>query len=287
MKEVKKMKAITFGLIVLAGIALFSASCRKKGCTDNTAYNYNLEAKKDNSTCVYRNSARIRFTHSFNDEDVTSADFSDLKFMNEKGHKLSIERLRYSISDVRLYQANGDSVLVDMYHLIDLADATTLTYTLAEKFDPIVYTGIGFNFGFTPEDNISNGYPDLNLASWNWQTQLGGGYHQLQMDGKFIDSNGEEKGFNFHNGSATKAASSSEPAMPNYIFVKLEKTIPIDTDKGIIINMQIDEWFKNPILWDLDLWNTQLMGNPSAQLIMSSNGKSVFEIGAIKKEIIF
>ncbi|MEY4288288.1 MAG: hypothetical protein RLZZ30_376 [Bacteroidota bacterium] len=47
------MKKI-IGLFVLGAIVLSTnTACKKKGCTDNTATNYNSAAKKDDGTCLY------------------------------------------------------------------------------------------------------------------------------------------------------------------------------------------------------------------------------------------
>ena len=45
------MKKIILSAIVLT--ALSATSCKKKGCMDLEASNYNKEAKKDDGTCVY------------------------------------------------------------------------------------------------------------------------------------------------------------------------------------------------------------------------------------------
>ena len=39
--------------LLLIGIVLFEASCKTKGCTDETASNFNPEAKKEDGSCVY------------------------------------------------------------------------------------------------------------------------------------------------------------------------------------------------------------------------------------------
>ena len=48
------MKKRTFKLALIAGVVAMTAiSCKKEGCTDPLATNYNEEAKKDDESCVY------------------------------------------------------------------------------------------------------------------------------------------------------------------------------------------------------------------------------------------
>mgnify|MGYP000262061734 FL=1 len=47
------MKKI-IGLFLFGAIVMTTnTGCKKKGCTDNTATNYNSAAKKDDATCLY------------------------------------------------------------------------------------------------------------------------------------------------------------------------------------------------------------------------------------------
>ena len=45
--------------------------------------------------------------------------------------------------------------------------------------------------------------------------------------------------------------------------------------------MNIAEWFKNPNLWDLNIYNQMLMPNSTAQIMMYENGQNVFSLGEV------
>jgi len=278
-------------LIVIAGITsmLSFNSCKKKGCMDELAANYSSESKKDDGTCSYEpTSIQLKFTQNFNGTDVTVNSFNSLSYTNANGEDLSITKLQYSISDVRFYLPNGDSVYVDgTYNLIDLENAASLTYDLpaltafiGTKEFQSKFTGVGFNYGFDPADNTSGAYADLNLASWGWPDMIGGGYHQMKMEGLYLDATGTQVAYQYHNGSATKNANGDFES--NYRFIKLDNSaFDLKGNTVIEIKMNIANWYTNPNTWDLNTLYTTLMPNYSAQIMMTQNAVDVFSVGEI------
>ena len=282
------MKKIIF---ILAGITLGLGfnSCNKKGCTDELAYNYNEKSKKDDGTCTYKTeSINLNFSHNFDGTAVAASGFDQLNYTNANGELLSFTKLQYSISDVRFYLADGDSVMLDgTYHLVDLEDAASLTYALPDltsyvegKDYKATFTGVGFNYGFDAIDNVSGAYSDLNLASWAWPDMIGGGYHQLKMEGRFIDAADQTVNYQFHNGSATKNAAGAFES--NYRHINLDQSsFDLTGPTTIEIKMNLANWFVIPNTWDLNTNYTMLMPNYSAQIMMTQNASNVFSVGTI------
>lgn len=273
--------------MIIAGvmITVVSTSCKKKGCTDPLASNYEASVEKDDGSCVYdpMNNITLKFTHNFDGTNVTTADFDQLNYVNANGETMSVTKLQYSISDVRFYLASGDSVLIDGYHLIDLEDATSLEYNLPDGINARDYTGIAFNFGFTDADNISGAYSDLNAASWAWPDMLGGGYHQMKLEGRYIDSNTDTVSYQYHSGSKIRKIEASDTTFHvNYARIELPaSSFTLTNDATIEVKMNIAEWFKNPNTWDLNVYYTLLMPNYDAQILMIQNSYSVFSLGTI------
>ena len=275
-----KIKLYIIGLVGITALA----SCKKKGCTDPTADNFQTEAEKDNGTCEYTTEGNVtlNFTHNFDGTAVTSADFDQLLYTNANGDLLSVTKMQYLISDVRLYKTNGDSLYVSGYHLIDLGDEATMSYVLPNSIDIGNYTGIGFNYGFDAEDNVDGAYTDLNAASWSSPMMLGGGYHQMKFEGRFVDGNMDTTSFQYHNISKAREITMSDTTFhDNYASIHLSKTFSLFGDAAVDVQMDISEWFVNPNLWELDSNYTMLMPNYNAQVMMKQNASTVFSLGDI------
>ena len=214
----------------------------------------------------------LNFTHHWNGLKITPQDFNELKFTNENGERLSIERLRYLVSNISLINSKN-------YHLIDVGENYGTSITFPELTDESY--ALSFRFGFSDEDNTDGTYQDLNSVSFNVPEMLGGGYHFMQFDGKYVDNNNEVSGFNYH---TIKAVDRTDPDNLKFEDTSFEVnlgTIVVADNTEIEIKMNLAEWFKNPNTWNLNELNTVLMPNFEAQKMMRANGESVFSLGIV------
>lgn len=242
---------------------------------------YNCTDEKE--CCVNVKPAEItfKFNHNWNDTPVSNTDFNELKFVNENGQTLSITRLRYAVSNITLTR-NGESFSFKDYNLVDVTNNKNLSIILSEPIAKNSYSNISFTFGFKDDDNIDGAYQDLNVANFSVPAMLGGGYHYMQFDGKYLDDNNQEAPFNYH---AIRAANRNQAIpwenLPDTSFTVNLGEIEIKEDTTINININLAEWFKNPNTWNLNELNTVLMPNFNAQKLMNANGKSVFSLGEV------
>lgn len=222
------------------------------------------------------------FSHTWDGTAVTNNDFNDLKFTNANGETLSIERLRYVISDIVLTTTSNEVIELDVYNLIDLTNNQNLSFSPSTLIPVGDYANIAFTFGFDNEDNSEN-YLDLNSASFNVPDMLGGGYHYMQFDGKYIDNTANEAGFNYH---AIRAVDNPgmNPTFPQDTFFTVNLgAVTITNNITFNVEMNIAEWFKTPHTWDLNQLNTVLMPNSAAQILMFNNGQNVFSLESISQ----
>lgn len=282
----KKITLITTA-IALTGV-LFTSCSKKEGCTDPAATNFDSEAEKDDGSCIYETTEEqpvvdnesqitVAFNHNFGGLPVSKQIFNQFNYVNANNDTLSITKLRYLISDLKLYTLSGDSIELGNYKLIDLDDPTTLTWQV--NTDRGNYAAIGFNFGFDTTDNMGN-YTDLNSVNWNWPAGIGGGYHNMQFEGKY-KYNGADSSYAYHYGTASNGGNHHQ----NHIRVMLGGISLNQENVTLNINMDLSQWFENPILWDLNALHSMLMPNYNAQLMMRANGYNVFSLGTVVQRI--
>ncbi len=209
----------------------------------------------------------LNFNHFWGNSRISNTDFNTVKFTNANGERLSMERLRYLISDIKLTDENDTVITFNEYNLVDVTNNENLSFTTTGTVSPGNYTHVSFRFGFSNTDNRDGEYADLNTANFNVPGILGGGYHYMQ--------------FNYH---AVRAVDRTVPA--NLVFQDTSfevnlGVLTVGSNTRINIKADISEWFNNPNTWDLNVLNTLLMPNFNAQLMISANGKSVFSLESV------
>lgn len=218
-------------------------------------------------------SVTLKFTHHWDETTINSADFNNFKFTNQNGETISIELLRYLVSNIQIGNFQKK------FQLINVGENLGLEI----KFDQVQKGNqmLAFRFGFSDADNLDGFYKDLNSVSFNVPMMMGSGYHYMQFDGKYKDNNNQNANFNYH---VIRAVDNSNPmnlVLEDTSFEINLGLLEITNNTTIEIRMNIAEWFKNPNTWDLNVLNTVLMPNFNAQKMMNENGKNVFTLGAI------
>lgn len=222
----------------------------------------------------------FNFNHSWGSSAVSNADFNTIKFTTTNGEQLSITKLRYLISRVTFEKLNGENIILNGYSLVDLTNNENLSFNPTTPIPTGNYSKVSFIFGFNNEDNYNANYLDLNSASWIVPNMLGGGYHYMQLEGKFIDNTNVEKGYAYHTIRAVDNSGDTQIFENTFFEVNLGE-INILNHTTFNINMDISEWFKTPNTWDLNELNNMLMPNFDAQILMFENGQNVFNLESV------
>jgi hypothetical protein len=226
--------------------------------------------------------------------DGVPVSFDSTGYVNDAGNIYEVNEIQYFVSDVTFHKADGSKFVIgkeiDIYY-IDSDIPATQRWQVFDAIPEGDYSGISFTFGINEEKNNSFMFvnpPEVNMV---WPEFLGGGYHYLKLNGKWQDTL-YLRPFNFHMGigqiydppttyhpdSITGFVHNHfEAVLPNSGF-----TIAEDQTLEIDIIMQIEEWFKNPVTWDHNVFGNYTMQNQAAMHAMKQNGATVFKVGDIK-----
>ena len=253
-------------LPLLIGV-LLAVSCKKKGCTDPAAENYDASAEKDDNSCTYAPTyaSSFNFNHTI---DGSSFQFDTIQYAHPGGYDYSVQTLKYFISDIVLHKTNGDSIWIDMEHYIDAATSSTQSYQFNQSIENTSYSGVSFVFGLNVAKNITGAYNNPPESLMEWPVPMGGGYHYMKFEGKY-DSLGVTKNYNVHTGAAM--------GNPYHFIVNLPTPFTVTNNEvNIDFSMELNNWFQNPTLFDFNVYGEAIMGDMTAQQTVQANGIDVF-----------
>ncbi|MFA4851595.1 MAG: MbnP family protein [Bacteroidales bacterium] len=234
----------------------------------------------------------FKFTHVVDGQPLQK---DSMMYVNTAGNPYEVSQLMYFISDVRLHKSDGTIKLIEDsidINYVDIDIPSTLTWNVYDDIPAGTYDSITFVFGITAEKNKSYmfvNYPEVNMM---WPDPLGGGYHYMMLNGKWLDTLNNIENFNFHLGigqlyksNATNCVDSIYAFVQNFFNVKLPNssfTLEKNTIKDIEIIMNIDSWFKTPHDFDFNYWGGNIMQIQPAMQMAKENGVDVFTTGTIQ-----
>ena len=214
-----------------------------------------------------------------------------LCYVNEAGNPFLVTEIQWFLSDIQLLDQDGEWHLLRQRDAMDsIAELTEHIYyidtdisesqTLRGKKIPVGhYTRLRFTFGLDETDNQTGLFSDPPESDMFWPDMLGGGYHYMKLNGKYLNAEDHLAPLAIHLGIGQNEDFTQ--FYQNYFIVQL----PIDfdvkenTDNQLDLTMVIDNWFRNPHTIDFNEFGIHIMQNQTAQRLLSGNGKDVFRIG--------
>ena len=233
----------------------------------------------------------FKFVHYVNGQPLRQ---DSMMYINAAGNHYEIDQLRYFVSNVTLYKSDGTKTIIGATKNINYVDIdidSTLNWNVTDKIPIGNYDSINFVFGLTATQNKSNIFvnpPESNMA---WPDVLGGGYHYMQMNGKWLDTTNTAQNFCFHLGIGQLYKSnvinpdSIYAFVQNYFTVSLPNssfTLKSNDNKQIELVMNIESWFTTPHNFDFNYWGGNVMQNQQALQTIKENGHDIFTVGYIK-----
>ena len=212
-----------------------------------------------------------------------------LYYENEAGNQFLITEIQWFLSNIELKNEAGDWIMLYQPSLADTLDISRVYYidtgipesqTLhSSPVKPGHYTAIRFTFGLDEIDNQTGLFSDPPESEMFWPDMLGGGYHYMKLNGKYLNAEGRLAPLAIHLGIGQNEDFTE--FYQNYFIVELpiDFTTKVNTKNQLDLTMVIDNWFRNPNTIDFNELGSHIMQNQTAQRLLSGNGKDVFKIG--------
>ena len=237
------MKFVTPLLLFVATASLLTlGSCRKKGCTDPLANNYNPDATAYDGSCTYDpidTNVRLTFHAKIGNEDFAVNSIAT----DAMGNQIRVETFKFYVSDVRLVMEDDTEHAIKDIAVIDFHPETN-NVTIESRAPRGDYKAVKFFFGL-PEDandlnpnDFQSSHP-LSFAQgmhWDWTLK----YLFIKFDG-LSDTTGTgnqfDHSFVYHCGSNSYYEEVETVAAS----FTLDNTSVVNYD----INIDVDKFFAN------------------------------------------
>ena len=231
-------------------------------------------------------SGKLQIKFHFLENGIPVA-FDSVWYTNQAGNPYLITEIKYFLSRVKLYNHSGSTKEINEYkfsHYVDNTIPTTLTWDVYDKIPVGNYDSLGFTFGFNQADNVSFIFINPPENAMEWPEPLGGGYHYMMLNGYYKNQSSQISSMNFHLGIGQTYDTSGN--VTSFIHNNFYVSVPVSTFKiedgkttTIHLNMNVEEWFKNPSIFDFNVFGGSIMQNQDAMHTAALNGTDVFSFG--------
>lgn len=212
-----------------------------------------------------------------------------MNYTNLAGNVYQVDELQYFISDVTITTSDGQIFPISSdsaIHYVDIDIPSTLTWSPKDRLPVTGYASISFVVGISEAKNTSGRFVNPPERDMFWPDMMGGGYHNMKMNGKWKATGDTVKAFNLHLGRSVKA--DLTVLSQNYVNV----TLPLNIQAGTLSNeftitMNIEKWFEAPNAWNWNLIGGQIMQNPDAMRKACENGTMAFQVSHKGEDIIY
>jgi len=221
------------------------------------------------------------FSHEVNGDPLV---YDSLKYVNAAGNHYMVNDIQYFVSNVTLYKKGGMPYKIEdqkFAHYIDSYLPGTMTWMVADDIVEGSYDSISFIMGLDEQMNKIGYFVNPPEVDMFWPDLMGGGYHYLKMNGKWINLGGQEYPFNYHMGLGMEVNGLDTTFFHNYVKVSLPAssfTVKPNVLTRLEIKMNIDSWFRTPHVWNHDSIGGAIMMNQSAMNWAKENGWDVFSM---------
>ena len=236
----------------------------------------------------------IQVSHSANGKALIT---DSLCYTSEAGNSFLVTEVQWFLSKIVLTSEQGDEYTLGHRELNSLIQTpqdnifyidTNLPESQTLEIAPLPcgkYVKIRFTFGLDENDNQTGLFINPPESNMFWPEPLGGGYHYMKLNGRYLDENEQLAPMNIHLGIGQNE--NRTVFYQNYFTVELPIDLElIENEEQVIqLDMNIDNWFRSPHPYDIQYFGSAIMQNQEAQQILKENGQDVFSVSVGKSTL--
>lgn len=212
--------------------------------------------------------------------DNGSLQLDSCMYENPAGNLYEVTDLQYFISKVMLEDESGNTVEItdnEGVHYVDIRIPSTLAWHISDEIPAGSYRTISFVFGLEGLQNTSGFFPNPPENNMSWPDMIGGGYHYMKINGRWVDEAGVKQPFNLHTGKISEG----EGFIDNTFTVTLpleQFVVSKNASSDLSLEMNVNNWFSDPYIFDFNVFGGSIMQNREAQEVLRANGHNVLSI---------
>ncbi len=220
----------------------------------------------------------LRLEHQVGGEPL-DAYVLDTPFTNAFGNEFGVTRLVYFLSDLTLTpDGGGEPIALLGAHYVDHEQAATRQVAFSVPAATGKLGTLAFTFGLPPALNVTGKFPHPPESLMEWPEAMGGGYHHMKFEGRYLDGAGNPAPFKAHSGPAMREDHSFGVTL-DASAVSLGEG---DGGRALTLVMNLERWFGGPNVWNLQEQfeppSHGMMDSPVKQASLRENGADVFTL---------
>lgn len=220
----------------------------------------------DDETTPVATSSNVEF-HLEYSVDGSSLLWDSILYLNDAGNNYEVSKLLYYLSNVSLIKSDSTLLKLKDYQYVDASIDSCESFTVQNV--PVgEYIGMKFNIGLDSTQNLTGALPNTpENQGMEWPDMMGGGYHFMKFEGHYLDG-ATETGFAMHLGRNM-----------NLVTCIIYHPVTVGSSGTMVhMNMNLNEWFRNPDIYDFNVDGPSSMGSMPAMAKLTRNGVDVFDI---------
>ena len=216
--------------------------------------------------------------------DGETLHYRQMEYQNAAGNRYQVDEVKFFISDVAFVSRGGERYSVtdhDGIHYFDSDMASSYDWVISKVPDG-QFDSITFVYGLLPAQNVTGFFvnpPENNMA---WPDVLGGGYHYMQINGKWLAANDTVKPFNLHTGIGQRYENGQ---VTEFVHNQFRVTLPLqdfiiqrESTTQLDFVMNVNAWFAEPNVYNFDVIGGSIMQNQAAQEMLRENGPHALSV---------